>query len=229
MQNSEIKILVVDDEPDILEFIQYNLKKEGFQVFTASNGVEAINIATNSNPHLILLDIMMPELDGVETCHRLRTMHEFDNTLIAFLTARHEEYSQIAGLEAGADDYIQKPIRPRLLVTRLKALLRRHQEISDNQTDQIILFKDFKIDKEKYELYSEEAKLDLARKEFEILWLLASKPGKVFSREEIYRNVWGSDVIVGNRTIDVHISKLREKVGSEHIRTVKGIGYKLEH
>lgn len=229
MQNSEIKILIVDDEPDIVEFIQYNLEKEAFKVFTANNGIEAIEVASNSKPHLILLDIMMPELDGVETCHRLRQNSALDQTLIAFLTARSEEYSQIAGLEAGADDYIQKPIRPRLLVTRIKALLRRHQAISDSANSNQIQVGTLKINKEKYELFDSNGKQDLARKEFDILWLLASKPGKVFSREEIYRNVWGSDVIVGNRTIDVHISKLREKIGSTYIRTIKGIGYKLEY
>ncbi len=228
MQNSEIKILLVDDEPDIIEFIQYNLLKEGYAVYTANDGLEAIDIAIKVKPHLILLDIMMPGLDGVETCHRLRTMKDFKHTLIAFLTARHEEYSQIAGLEAGADDYIQKPIRPRLLITRIKALLRRHQEIVTEEVNKEIRIGMLKIDKDRYELYNEDVKLNLAKKEFDILWLLASKPGKVFSREEIYRSVWGTEVIVGNRTIDVHISKLREKVGQEYIKTIKGIGYKLK-
>lgn len=229
MQNSEIKILVVDDEPDIVEFIQYNLTKEGFQTSTATNGIEAIEIAEKVKPHLILLDIMMPQLDGVETCYRLRQNSAFSQTLIAFLTARNEEYSQIAGLEAGADDYIQKPIRPRLLITRLKALLRRHVALSEESQNNEISLGGLTIDKEKYEIFNGEKKLSLARKEFDIIWLLASKPGKVFSRDEIYRNVWESDVIVGNRTIDVHISKLREKVGNHYIKTVKGIGYKLEH
>lgn len=229
MQTSEIKILVVDDEPDIIEIIQYNLTKEGFIVYTASNGFEAIEIATQTRPHLILLDIMMPMLDGVETCFKLREKKDFDQTLIAFLTARNEEYSQIAGFEAGADDYIQKPIRPRLLVSRLKALLRRHNENLVKKSPFQIQFGGLRIDKEKYELFFKNEKLDLAKKEFEILWLLASKPGKVFSREEIYRKVWEADVIVGNRTIDVHISKLREKVGQAYIKTIKGIGYKLEN
>jgi two-component system, OmpR family, alkaline phosphatase synthesis response regulator PhoP len=229
MQTSEIKILVVDDEPDIIEIIEYNLSKEGFIVYTATNGLEAIDTAIKTKPHLILLDIMMPMLDGVETCHRLRDKREFDQTLIAFLTARNEEYSQIAGFEAGADDYIQKPIRPRLLITRLKALLRRHNDNLISSTPNQILFGGLKIDKEKYELFYEDNKLDLAKKEFDILWLLASKPGKVFSREEIYRKVWEADVIVGNRTIDVHISKLREKLGQDYIKTIKGIGYKLDN
>lgn len=172
---------------------------------------------------------MMPGIDGVETCYRLRSMKDFNHTLIAFLTARHEEYSQIAGLEAGADDYIQKPIRPRLLITRIHALLRRHQDIQTKEINHEISIGYLKINREKYELFNENEKLNLAKKEFDILWLLASKPGKVFSREEIYRNVWGTEVIVGNRTIDVHISKLRDKVGQQYIKTVKGIGYKLKN
>lgn len=223
-----IKILLVDDEPDILEFLKYNLLQEDYQVFTAENGLEGIKIAEKENPHLIILDVMMPEVDGVETCHRLRAIPELKNTLITFLTARGEEYSQIAGLEAGADDYIQKPIRPRLLISRVKALLRRlgHRSNGEDSTTNIqvgIL----SIDKERFEVFKSGVKIDLAKKEFDILWLLAQKPGKVFGREEIYRKVWGSDVIVGNRTIDVHISKLREKVGSEIIKTIKGIGYKI--
>ena len=223
-----IKILLVDDEPDILEFLKYNLLQEDYQVFTAENGLEAIKIAEIENPHLIILDVMMPEVDGVETCHRLRAIPELKNTIITFLSARGEEYSQIAGLEAGADDYIQKPIRPRLLISRVKALLRRLENgsNSDNFSNSLqvgILT----IDKERFEVFKSGEKVDLAKKEFDILWLLAQKPGKVYGREEIYRKVWGSDVIVGNRTIDVHISKLREKVGAEIIKTIKGIGYKI--
>ena len=223
-----IKILLIDDEPDILEFLKYNLLQENYQVFTAENGLEGIRIAEKENPHLIILDVMMPEVDGVETCHRIRAIPELKDTLITFLTARGEEYSQIAGLEAGADDYIQKPIRPRLLVSRVKALLRRlgnslNNEDSSNNIQVGILT----IDKERFEVFKSGGKIDLAKKEFDILWLLAQKPGKVYGREEIYRKVWGSDVIVGNRTIDVHISKLREKVGSEIIKTIKGIGYKV--
>lgn len=224
-----IKILLVDDEPDILEFLKYNLLREDYQVFTAENGLEGIEIAKRELPQLIILDVMMPELDGVETCHRLRSIPELKNTIITFLTARGEEYSQIAGLEAGADDYIQKPIRPRLLITRVKALLRRAgNNAGDAANKEILSVGVLKIDKEKFEVYKADTKIDLAKKEFDILWLLSKKPGKVFGREEIYRKVWGSDVIVGNRTIDVHISKLREKVGNEIIRTVKGMGYKVE-
>ncbi|MEO1515613.1 MAG: response regulator transcription factor [Bacteroidota bacterium] len=229
MENSNIRLLLVDDEPDILDFLKYNLEKEGYQVSTASNGFEAVEAARKIVPHLILLDIMMPEMDGVETCHRIRKNKDLKQTLVAFLTARHEEYSQIAGLEAGADDYIQKPIRPRLLVSRIKALLRRHREVGEEKKERKIVIDKLIIDKESYEVQLEERKVELAKKEFDILWLLASRPGKVFSREEIYRNVWGNEVIVGNRTIDVHISKLRDKVGSEYIRTVKGIGYKVEY
>lgn len=229
MDNSKIRILLVDDEPDILDFLQYNLQKEGYQVSTAPNGFKAVEMARRMLPHLILLDIMMPEMDGVETCHRLRKIEDLKLTLIAFLTARHEEYSQIAGLEAGADDYIQKPIRPRLLVSRIKALLRRHREVDEKKQEHKIIIDTLMVDKESYEVTKDGEKIELAKKEFDILWLLASRPGKVFSREEIYRNVWGNDVIVGNRTIDVHISKLRDKVGMQYIRTVKGIGYKIEY
>lgn len=224
-----IKILLVDDEPDILEFLKYNLMQEEYQVFTAENSLEGIKIAEKEKPHLIILDVMMPEVDGVETCHRLRAIPELKDTLITFLTARGEEYSQIAGLEAGADDYIQKPIRPRLLISRVKALLRRFGNSSNNQDNSNnIQLGVLTIDKERFEVFKSGSKIDLAKKEFDILWLLAQKPGKVYGREEIYRKVWGSDVIVGNRTIDVHISKLREKIGSEIIKTVKGIGYKIE-
>lgn len=229
MKNSNVKILLVDDEPDILEFLKYNLLNEEFQVFTASNGLEGIEIAKKEIPHLIVLDVMMPGMDGVETCHRLREIQDLKNTLITFLTARGEEYSQIAGLEAGADDYIQKPIRPRLLISRVNALLRRFnaggEKIENNEVLDVGVLK---IDKEKFEVFKSEDKIELAKKEFDILWLMAQKPGKVFNREEIYRKVWGSDVIVGNRTIDVHISKLRDKIGNEIIKTVKGIGYKIE-
>ncbi len=223
-----IKILLVDDEPDILSFLKYNLLKEDYQVFTAENGLDGIKMAEKEIPHLIILDVMMPEMDGVETCHKLREIPELKNTIITFLSARGEEYSQIAGLEAGADDYIQKPIRPRLLISRVKALLRRlgnNENGSESSTNLQIGV--LSIDKERFEVFKSGEKIDLAKKEFDILWLLAQKPGKVFGREEIYRKVWGSNVIVGNRTIDVHISKLREKVGSEIIKTVKGIGYKI--
>ncbi len=227
MFTTEAKILVVDDDPDILEFVGYNLQKEGYQVQQATNGSEALEIARHLEPHIILLDIMMPKMDGVTACHQFRNDRFFENTLIAFLTARHEEYSEIAGLSAGADDYIHKPISPRLLNSRVKALLRRHKNFHSSQGNQIEVG-DLLLDREKYEVTLEGNGLELARKEFEILWLLAEKPGKVFSREEIYRHVWGSDVIVGNRTIDVHISKLRTKVGEQVIKTIKGVGYKIE-
>lgn len=229
MENATIKILIVDDEPDITEFLEYNLAKEGYQVSTATNGLEAINKAKQFLPHLILLDIMMPGMDGVETCHHLRKDELFSKTIIAFLTARSEEYSQIAGLEAGADDYIQKPIRPRLLTSRIKALLRRFRSTESKAADQIVKIGTLIIDKERYKITMEDTSIDLAKKEFDILWLLASRPGKVFSRSEIYSKIWGNEVIVGNRTIDVHISKLRDKLGDTYIRTVKGIGYKLEY
>lgn len=227
MVDTEARILVVDDEPDILEFVGYNLQKEGYVVHQAANGDEAFQIAQTLNPHLILLDIMMPEMDGVTACHKFRNDQTFENTIIAFLTARHEEYSEIAGLSAGADDYIHKPISPRLLNTRVKALLRRHKSLHKTEETRLKV-NSLVLDREKYEVTIDNKNLDLARKEFEILWLLSEKPGKVYSREEIYRFVWGSDVIVGNRTIDVHISKLRNKLGDQFIKTIKGIGYKIE-
>jgi two-component system alkaline phosphatase synthesis response regulator PhoP len=224
-----IKILIVDDEPDILEFLQYNLHKEGYTVITASDGEEGILLAEREKPHLIILDIMMPKMDGVEVCRQLRTKPEFDKTVIAFLTAREEDYSQIAALEVGGDDYITKPIRPRVLLSRIKALLRRNERI-DVQEDQagIIKMGDLFINTENVTVQKGERVIELAKKEFELLTLLVSKPGKVFSREEIFNKVWGTDVIVGNRTIDVHIRKLREKIGEDYIKTIKGIGYKFE-
>ncbi|MBK8506987.1 MAG: response regulator transcription factor [Saprospiraceae bacterium] len=223
----EARILVVDDEPDILEFVGYNLQKEGYLVEQASNGYEAFELAQQINPHLILLDIMMPQMDGVTACHKFRNDRSFEDTIIAFLTARHEEYSEIAGLTAGADDYIHKPISPRLLNSKVKTLLRRHKNFQKTE-NKIIQVENLILDREKYEVKLFDQLLELARKEFEILWLLVEKPGKVFSRDEIYRYVWGSDVIVGNRTIDVHISKLRNKLGDEFIKTIKGVGYKIE-
>ena len=236
MKENKIKILLVDDEPDILEFLKYNLLKENFQVYTANNGLEGIKIAKKELPHLIILDVMMPELDGVVTCHRLRADPELDDTLITFLTARSEEYSYIAGLEAGADDYIQKPVRPRLLVSKVKALLRRSKKINKNEkaNNDILEVGPLQIDRERFQVFKQrndsesKSEIELAKKEFEILWLMAQKPGKVFSRNEIFRKIWSSEVIVGNRTIDVHVSKLREKIGNNLIKTVKGIGYKLE-
>ncbi len=216
------KILLVDDDPDILEFIEYNLVKEGFEVETASNGVEAIEKAIKIKPDLILLDVMMPEMDGVETCARLREMDEVKDTRIAFLTARGEDYSQIAGFDAGGDDYILKPVKPRVLVSRIKALLRRSASNEESTEPSIGL----NIDHERYEVTLKGVSIPLPRKEFELLSLLMSKEGKVFTRENILSTVWGEDVVVGDRTIDVHIRKLREKLGSEFIKTIKGVGYK---
>ncbi len=223
---SKKKILVVDDEADILEFLSYNLVKEGAKVYTADNGLAAIEIARSKKPDLILLDVMMPEMDGVETCMQLREKPDTKNIIIAFLTARGEDYSQIAGFEAGADDYITKPIKPRVLISRLKALLRRKE--STVQTEGNADLKSLKIDRDRYVIVKDDVELNLPKKEFELLALLISVPGKVFTREVILSSVWGEDVVVGDRTIDVHIRKLREKIGSEHIKTIKGVGYKFE-
>lgn len=221
-------VLVVDDEPDILEFLQYNLEKEGFIVSTANDGKSAIKEAYRVKPELIILDIMMPEMDGVEVCRQLRSDSFFSQTIISFLTARDEDYSQIAALDVGGDDYITKPIRPRLLISRVKALLRRTKRSKEEENATIIEVADLLIDKEKILVTRGEEQIELAKKEFELLVLLSSKPGKVFAREEIFNKVWGTDVIVGNRTIDVHIRKLREKIGSHYFKTLKGIGYKFE-
>lgn len=225
-ENSNYKILLVDDEPDIIEFVSYNLKKEGYQVFTAFNGKDAVTIAKSEIPHLIILDVMMPDMDGIETCRQIREVPELKNVLVAFLTARNEDYSQIAGFEVGADDYINKPIKPRVLLSRIKALLRR-SAAAGNGEEKVDLG-GLKIDREKYIVVKEGVEINLPRKEFELLALLASKPGKVFTREVILDKVWGGEVVVGDRTIDVHIRKLREKLGEEFIKTVKGIGYKFE-
>lgn len=227
METSEIKILLVDDEPDILEFVGYNLEKEGFQVKTAHNGEEGLEKAKKYLPHLILLDVMMPGMDGIETCDALRKVPELENTLIAFLTARGEDYSQVAGFEAGADDYITKPIKPKVLISRMKALMRRFQTESTPIASNVELG-DLVIDQERYQVLLKGERIDFPRKEFELLSLLASRPGKVFTREEIMDKIWGNDVIVGGRTIDVHIRKLREKIGDDKIRTLKGVGYKFE-
>ncbi len=225
MNNATIKILIVDDEPDILEFLGYNLKKEGYQVFKACNGVKAIEIAKKENPHLIILDVMMDELDGIETCKRLRQISQLKDAIIIFLTARGEEYSQLAGYESGADDYITKPVKPQVLMSKVKALLRRIDNISSGN---IINIGTLKIDTEQFLVYEGENKLILPKKEFLLLKLLAEKPGKVFHRDEILRTIWGDDVVVGDRTIDVHIRKLREKISYCPIVTVKGVGYKFE-
>ena len=223
------KILVVDDEPDILEILSYNLKKEGFQVSVANNGEEGLKKAEQEKPDLIILDIMMPQMDGVEVCRILRSRKEFDNTLIAFLTAREEDYSQIAALDVGGDDYITKPIKPRVLMSRVKALMRRANKLEgESEEGHLLEAGDLIIDRERIVVKRGEEEIELAKKEFELLSLLMSKPGKVFTREEIFNKVWGADVIVGNRTIDVHIRKLREKIGDDYIKTIKGIGYRFE-
>jgi two-component system alkaline phosphatase synthesis response regulator PhoP len=216
----------VDDEEDILEMIRYNLEKEGFEIETANNGKEAIEKAKKFNPNLVLLDVMMPEMDGIETCLAIKDIDGLKNTMIAFLTARGEDYSQIAGFDSGADDYITKPIKPRVLVSRIKALLRR-TETAQTKED-IVEIGDIKIDREKYLIVKAGEEINLPKKEFELLSLLASKPGKVFTRETILERVWGGDVIVGDRTIDVHIRKLREKLGDDYIKKVKGIGYRFD-
>ncbi len=226
MNNKSIKILLVDDEPDILELVGYHLKKEGYQVFKASNGNEAVNSAKVVGPHLILLDIMMPEMDGIEACEKIRALDGLENVVIAFFTARGEDYSQVAGFEAGADDYITKPVKPKVLISKVKGLLRR-LKISDFPENRILSFKGITIDRDQYFVKINNEKITLPRKEFELLNLLASVPNKVFNREVILKTVWGQDVIVGGRTIDVHIRKLREKIGDGYIQTIKGVGYKF--
>jgi two-component system alkaline phosphatase synthesis response regulator PhoP len=229
MNAPDVRILLVDDEPDILEFLSYNLRTEGYAVELAGNGIEAVRVARKFRPHLILLDVMMPGMDGIETCSQIRSIPELKEVMIAFLTARGEDYSQIAGFEAGADDYISKPVRPKVLLSRIRALLGRVRDLEDNKKKTSVLrFGDLEIDTDRYLVIHAGAEQHLPRKEFELLSLLARRPGLVHSREEIYRAVWGDDVIVGDRTIDVHIRKLREKIGEERIRTVKGVGYTFE-
>jgi two-component system alkaline phosphatase synthesis response regulator PhoP len=225
MEMNDFKILLVDDEQDVLEFMKYNMEKEGFWVYTATNGADGIQLAKKIHPDLIVLDMMMPVKDGIATCRELRSMDEFKNTLIAFLSARDEDYSQIAGFESGADDYITKPIKPKVFISRVHALMRRLEEKS---TPNNIKVGNIEIDKEKYIVIKEGKEITLPRKEFELLGLLVSKPGRVFKREEILNKVWGNDTIVGDRTIDVHIRKLREKIGDEMFKTIKGIGYKFD-
>lgn len=224
MQNQDIKILLADDEDDTLEFIKYNLENEGYQIFTAEDGVQAIEQAKKHQPHLIILDVMMPNMDGVETCNELRKLPDFQETIITFLTARHEDYSQIAGFDAGADDYISKPIKPRLLVSKIKSLLRR---ISREKMQNIIEEGGIKADITQRLVFKNDEELFLPKKEFNLLCLLMSKPGRVFTREEILTKVWGTETIVVDRTIDVHIRKLREKLGNDLFVTVKGVGYKF--
>ena len=226
MNKRDIKILLVDDEPDILEIVGYNLSSAGYQVITANNGAEAVKKAKKQKPQLIILDVMMPEMDGIEACEHIRNIPELNDTIITFLTARNEDYSQVAGFDAGADDYIAKPIKPKVLVSKVKALLRRlkEDEVSSNN---IVKIGDLTIDRDAYKIILRGKELILPRKEFELLSLLASKSGKVFKRDEILDKVWGNEVVVGGRTIDVHIRKLREKIGDESFKTVKGVGYKF--
>ncbi|MFO7668940.1 MAG: response regulator transcription factor [Bacteroidales bacterium] len=232
MNCNDYRILLVDDENDILEFLSYNLRNEGFEIFSARNGQEAVAMAIEFKPHLVLMDVMMPIKDGIAACEEIRANREIRNTLVAFLTARGEDFSQIAGFEAGGDDYITKPIKPKVLVSRIKALLKRrylNYADSDTQTSTRIDSGDLVIDRERYVVIKGGKDISFPRKEFELLSLLISKPGKVFTREEIFGAIWGEHIIVGDRTIDVHIRKLREKLGEKNIRTVKGIGYKYVH
>ncbi len=225
MKKKDIKILLVDDEPDILEIVGYNLSNVGYNVFTAKNGTEGVAKAKKHKPHLIIMDVMMPEMDGIEACELIRQESDLSDTMITFLTARSEDYSQVAGFDAGADDYITKPIKPKVLVSKVKALLRRLKK--EEAQDQVVTVGDLVIDREQYRIVQNGEERSLPRKEFELLSLLTSKPNKVFKREEILDKVWGNEVIVGGRTIDVHIRKLREKVGDDHFKTVKGVGYKF--
>ncbi|MGB3775947.1 MAG: response regulator transcription factor [Leeuwenhoekiella sp.] len=225
MKKKDIKILLVDDEPDILEIVGYNLNNEGYQVLTAENGKQAVKIAAKQQPHLIILDVMMPEMDGIEACEQIRKNPALAETIIAFLTARGEDYSQMAGFDAGADDYITKPIKPKVLVSKVKALLRRLKEDTEKETT--LKFGDLIINREEYKIIKDKKEMVLPRREFELLSLLTSKPGKVFKREDILDRVWGNEVVVGGRTIDVHIRKLREKIGDKKFKTVKGVGYKF--
>ncbi len=226
MKKKEIKILLVDDEQDILEIVGYNLAQEGYQIVTATNGKEAVVKAKKELPHLIIMDVMMPEMDGMEACEQIRKIPELSNVIVTFLTARSEDYSQVAGFEAGADDYIAKPIKPKVLVSKVKALLRRLKE-EDAKSD-VLTVGNIEVNREEYKIIQGDKEIVLPRKEFELFYLLASKPGKVFKREEILDKVWGNEVVVGGRTIDVHIRKLREKIGDDLFKTIKGVGYKLE-
>lgn len=221
------KVLVIDDERDVLDVVSYNLVKDGYQVETAGNGLEGLQKAEDFLPDLILLDVMMPDMDGIEVCRRLREQDRFDNTLIAFLTARGEDYTQVMALDYGGDDFIIKPIKPNVLKSRIRALLRRTLR-TEQDSGSVITLDELSIDPEKFEVRLDDRKIELAKKEFLILELLMSAPGKVFSRQEIFRKIWGSDVIVGQRTIDVHIRRIREKIGDKYIKTLKGVGYKLE-
>ena len=224
MEKSNIKILLVDDEPDIIEILTYNLNKEGYQVFSASNGKEALVQASKIIPHLIILDVMMPVMDGIEACENLRKDNRFEDTIIMFLSARSEDYSHVAAFDVGADDYVNKPIKPKVLNSKVSALLRR---FTKNETNTNIVHGDLTINLDEYKVILKGEKMSFPRKEFELLRLLASKPDKVFKREKIMEAVWGNDVVVGDRTIDVHIRKLREKMGNSYFKTIKGVGYKF--
>lgn len=226
MKKKNIKILLVDDEADILEIVGYNLSQEGYQIVTATNGKEAVVKAKKELPQLIIMDVMMPEMDGMEACENIRKIPELSQVIITFLTARSEDYSQVAGFDAGADDYITKPIKPKLLVSKVKALLRRLKD--EEKNSETLNVGGIVINREEYKIIKDDLEIILPRKEFELFYLLASKPGKVFKREEILDKVWGNDVVVGGRTIDVHIRKLREKIGDDFFKTIKGVGYKFE-
>lgn len=225
MEKQDITILLVDDEPDILEIVGYNLSSEGYHVITAENGIKAVKLAKKKKPDLIILDVMMPEMDGIEACEQIRKIPELQNTIITFLTARGEDYSQVAGFDAGADDYITKPIKPKLLISKVKALLRRLK--AEEGEENITTIGELTINRDEYKILRGKEEIILPRKEFELLSLLASNPGKVFKREDILNKVWGNEVVVGGRTIDVHIRKLREKIGDKKFKTVKGVGYKF--
>lgn len=225
MKKEDIKILLVDDEPDIIEIIRFNLSQEGYQILSASDGLEALKVAEKHLPHLIIMDVMMPNMDGIEACEQLRKDPRFVETIIMFLTARGEEYSYVAAFEAGADDYVTKPIKPKVLTSKVKGLLRRFKK--NQKSENRLLFDGLVVDREAYKVILNDQEMSLPRKEFELFYLLASKPDKVFGRDEIMEKVWGGNVVVGDRTIDVHIRKLREKIGQHYFKTIKGIGYKF--
>ena len=225
MKKKDIKILLVDDEPDVIEIIRYNLDQEGYKIYTASDGKEAIEKAKKKIPHLIIMDVMMPKMDGIDACEQLRNDVRFNDTIIMFLTARGEDYSYVAAFDAGADDYVTKPIKPKVIVSKVKALLRRLKK--EEQIQEKIQIGKLIIDREQYEVTHMDKSFSMPRKEFELLYLLASNPDKVIKRDKIMEIVWGSEVVVGDRTIDVHIRKLREKVGDKYFKTVKGVGYKF--
>jgi two-component system alkaline phosphatase synthesis response regulator PhoP len=227
MKKSDITILVVDDDPDILEILSYNLNAEGYKVITAEDGVQAVKKAKKKKPHLVILDVMMPEMDGIEACEQIRETKGLENTVITFLTARGEDYSQVAGFDAGADDYITKPVKPKVLMSKVKALLRRFK--SNVSEKNIYKIGGIVINRDEYKISSDGVEMTLPRKEFELLSLLTSEPNKVFKRDDILNTVWGNEVVVGGRTIDVHIRKLREKLGDDKFKTVKGVGYKFVH